>query len=98
MNKLLGKTLEELQAIAQEIGLPRFAGKQLAEWLYVRRAVSIDEMTNISLKGREALKANYSVGRHKAVAEAVSEDGTKKYLFKVGEQYIESISSWISVP
>lgn len=91
MNKLLGKTLEELQAIAQEIGLPRFAGKQLAEWLYVRRAVSIDEMTNISLKGREALKANYSVGRHKAVAEAVSEDGTKKYLFKVGEQYIESV-------
>ena len=91
MNKLLGKTLEELQAIAQEIGLPRFAGKQLAEWLYVRRAVSIEEMTNISLKGREALKANYSVGRHKAVAEAVSEDGTKKYLFKVGEQYIESV-------
>ena len=91
MNKLLGKTLEELQAIAQEIGLPRFAGKQLAEWLYVRRAVSIDEMTNISLKGRETLKANYSVGRHKAVAEAVSEDGTKKYLFKVGEQYIESV-------
>lgn len=91
MNKLLGKTLEELQAIAQEIGLPRFAGKQLAEWLYVRRAVSIDEMTNISLKGREALKANYSVGRHKAVAEAVSEDGTKKYLFKEGEQYIESV-------
>lgn len=91
MNKLLGKTLEELQAIAQEIGLPRFAGKQLAEWLYVRRAVSIDEMTNISLKGREALKANYSVGRHKAVAEAASEDGTKKYLFKVGEQYIESV-------
>ena len=91
MNKLLGKTLEELQAIAQEIGLPRFAGKQLAEWLYVRRTVSIDEMTNISLKGREALKANYSVGRHKAVAEAVSEDGTKKYLFKVGEQYIESV-------
>ena len=30
MNTLLGKTLEELQAIAQEVGLPRFAGKQLA--------------------------------------------------------------------
>ena len=91
MKVLLGKTLEELQSIAQEVGLPRFAGKQLAEWLYVRRAVSIDEMTNISLKGREALKANYTIGRHKAVAEAVSQDGTKKYLFQVGEQCIESV-------
>ena len=62
MEVLLGKTLEELQVVAQAVGLPRFAGKQLAEWLYVKRAKSFDEMTNISLKGREALKANYSVG------------------------------------
>lgn len=80
---LLGKTLEELQTIAQEIGLQRFAGKQLAEWLYVRRATSFDEMTNISLKGREALKARYTIGRHAPVAEALSKDGTKKYLFRI---------------
>lgn len=91
MNSLLGKTLTELQAIAQEVGLPRFAGKQLAEWIYIRRATSFDEMTNISLKGREALKANYNLGRHDPVAEAVSTDGTKKYLFQVGEQFIESV-------
>lgn len=91
MNTLLGKTLIELQAIAQEVGLPRFAGKQLAEWIYIRRATSFDEMTNISLKGREALKANYNIGRHAPVAEAISTDGTKKYLFQVGEQFIESV-------
>ncbi len=83
MDILLGKTLEELQAVAQEVGLPRFAGKQLAEWIYVRRATSFDEMTNISLKGREALKARYTIGRHKPVAEAISKDGTKKYLFAI---------------
>ena len=83
MNRLLGKTLQELQAIAQEVGLPRFAGKQLAEWIYTRRATSFDEMTNISLKGREALKANYTIGRHAPVAEAISKDGTKKYLFAI---------------
>ena len=88
---LLGKTVAELQAIAAELGLPRFAGKQLAEWLYVRRATSFDEMTNISLKGRELLRARYAIGRHMPVAEAVSKDGTKKYLFQVGEQYIESV-------
>lgn len=83
MNQLLGKTLQELQAIAQEVGLPRFAGKQLAEWIYTRRATSFDEMTNISLKGREALKANYTIGRHAPAAEAISKDGTKKYLFRL---------------
>ncbi len=83
MEVLLGKTLEELQAVAQEVGLPRFAGKQLAEWIYVRRATSFDEMTNISLKGREALKASYTIGRHTPVAEAISKDGTKKYLFRI---------------
>ena len=98
MEVLLGKTLEELQAVAQEVGLPRFAGKQLAEWIYVRRATSFDEMTNISLKGREALKAHYTIGRHTPVAEAISKDGTKKYLFQVGNEarsdearYIESV-------
>ena len=52
---LLGKTLTELQEVALSVGLQRFAGKQLAEWLYVRRVSTFDEMTNISLKGREAL-------------------------------------------
>ena len=91
MEALLGKTLTELQEIALSVGLQKFAGKQLAEWLYVRRVTSFDEMTNISLKGREALKANYTVGRHAPVREAVSKDGTRKYLFAIGEQYIESV-------
>ena len=91
MDVLLGKTLAELQDVALSVGLQRFAGKQLAEWLYVRRVTSFDEMTNISLRGREALKARYIVGRHAPVREAVSQDGTRKYLFAVGDQFIESV-------
>ena len=83
--------MAELQEVALRVGLQKFAGKQLAEWLYVRRVTSFDEMTNISLKGREALKAQYVVGRHDPVREAVSVDGTRKYLFEVGEQFIESV-------
>ena len=82
-NVLLGKTLSELQEVALSVGLQKFAGKQLAQWLYVQRVRSIDEMTNISLKGREALKARYTVGRHSPVREAVSVDGTRKYLFEI---------------
>ncbi len=101
MEILLGKTLEELQAVAMGIGLPKFAGKQLAEWLYVRRVHSFDEMSNISLKGRESLKDRYLVGRHAPVREAVSADGTRKYLFEISDlgasgsqsapQYVESV-------
>ena len=91
MEPLLGKTLSELQDIALSVGLQKFAGKQLAEWLYVRRVSSFDEMTNISLKGREALKTRYDVGRHAPIREAVSKDGTRKYLFEVGEQFVESV-------
>ena len=80
---LLGKTLTELQEVALSVGLQKFAGRQLAEWLYVRRVTDFDEMTNISLKGREALKARYTVGRHAPVKEAVSVDGTRKYLFSI---------------
>ena len=91
MLPLLGKTLAELQDVALSVGLQKFAGKQLAEWLYVRRVTSFDEMTNISLKGREALKANYTIGRHAPVKEAVSIDGTRKYLFQIGEQFVETV-------
>ena len=91
MDVLLGKTLTELQEVALSVGLQKFAGKQLAEWLYVRRVTSFDEMTNISLKGREALKANYTIGRHAPVKEAVSIDGTRKYLFQIGEQFVETV-------
>lgn len=94
---LLGKTLAELQQVALSVGLQKFAGKQLAEWLYVRRASSFEQMTNISLKGRQALEEQYTIGRHEPVAEAVSKDGTRKYLFRLsgdevkGDVFIESV-------
>ena len=91
MEALLGKTLTELQDVALSVGLQKFAGKQLAEWLYVKRVTSFDQMTNISLKGSEALQAKYTIGRHAPIREAVSVDGTRKYLFEVGEQFIESV-------
>lgn len=88
---LLGKTLEELQEVALAVGLKKFAGKQLANWLYVKRVTSFDEMTNISLSARELLKQSYSIGRHMPIAHVESKDGTKKYLFQVGNQYVESV-------
>ena len=83
MEPLLGKTLAELQQIAIEAGLPRFVGKQLCEWLYRKRVRSFDDMSNISLKARHALQERYTIGRIVPTAEAVSKDGTRKYLFPI---------------
>jgi len=83
MEPLLGKTLTELQQIACEAGLPRFVGKQLCEWIYRHRATGFEQMTNISLKARQALQQKYCIGRLEPTAQAISVDGTRKYLFPV---------------
>ncbi len=89
---LLGKNLQELQGIAQEVGLPAYTGKQMAEWIYKKRVTDIAGMTNISQKGRAALAEKYIIGQHSPVCEACSADGTKKYLFAVGNsRFVEAV-------
>ena len=78
---LLGKTLTELKTIAAENGLPAFAAKQIADWLYKKRVPTIDEMTNISAANRSKLTEKYTVGAHAPIEAMLSADGTRKYLF-----------------
>lgn len=90
--KLIGMTLEQLREVAAECGLPAFAAKQIARRLYVNRVRHIDEMTEISLRGRESLNARYEVGLTAPKAEARSVDGTVKCLFEgKGGRDIEAV-------
>ena len=85
-------TLVELQSLTKRLGMPGFAAKQIASWLYEKKVASIDDMTNLSLKHRELLKQNYEVGAEAPVDEMRSVDGTVKYLYKVGENhFVESV-------
>ena len=83
--KLLGMTLDELKAVAAEAGLPAFAAKQMAGWLYGKHVRSIDGMTNISLSGRAALAERYTIGCVPPCDVQQSRDGTAKYLFPTEE-------------
>lgn len=74
-------THTELQAVATEVGLPRFAAKQIAEWIYGKHVKSIDEMTNLSMKGRIALSERFTIGCVPPCDVQQSIDGTAKYLF-----------------
>ena len=79
--KLLGMTLDELKAVATEVGLPGFAAKQIMEWVYGKHVRSIDEMTNLSKNGRTALSERYEIGCKEPSDVQQSVDGTAKYLF-----------------
>ena len=89
---LLGKNPEELKQIALENGLPAFAGKQIAQWIYQKKVRTIDEMTNLSKAGRERLADRYEVGRVAWSDLQCSRDGTKKYLFPVSCSHLHGLN------
>ena len=89
---LLGLSLDELTAVAVELGLPRFVGKQLCGWIYDKHARSFDEMTNLSKAARARLAETYVLGISTPVESVESRDGTIKYLFRTAKgHYIESV-------
>ena len=88
---LYGKSLSDLQTVCAELNLPKFAAKQIARWLYVRRVKEIGQMTDLSLAARTALAEKYELGLTPPLKESCSQDGTKKYLFRTSQgEYIES--------
>lgn len=92
MKKLLGLNPEQLGEVAASVGLRPFAARQMAAWLYQKRVDDIDAMTDLPKKAREELKKTYTVGREAPKMEAVSADGTAKYLFEgVGGRDIEAV-------
>lgn len=89
---LLGMTLTELQDITRNLGMPKFTAKQIATWIYEKKVSSINEMTNLSLKQREKLDAEFEIGASAPVESMHSVDGTIKYLFQVSEKdFVEAV-------
>lgn len=89
--KLLGKTPDELKKVALDAGLPAFASKQIASWLYEKRVSDFESMSNISKAGREKLGEMFETGVEAPIGIAESSDGTKKYLFRTGESAVEAV-------
>ena len=79
----MGMTLAELKEAVTALGMPAFTAKQVAQWLYVKKVKSIDEMTNLSKQNRERLSEEFEVGAMAPIYCQRSKDGTVKYLFPV---------------
>lgn len=92
ISPLLGMSLSELKDVAKALGMPAFTGGQMAKWLYTKRVLSIDDMTDISKQNREKLKEQYTIGCMPPAGCQRSKDGTVKYLFPTaGGKFVETV-------
>lgn len=88
----LGMSLQQLQDVTAELGMPRFSAKQIMQWLYQKNITEIDDMTNLSKTHRQRLTDCCLIGRSMPIETQTSEDGTEKYLFKtVDGHYVETV-------
>jgi len=91
---LLGSTLTRLGEVAADAGLPRFAGRQLADWIYRKGVSRFEDMSNLPLAARGVLAERFTVELSPPLKVSESADGTKKYLFAAGSgRFVEA--AWI---
>ena len=68
---LLGMTPVEIQEVVEQLGLPKFTGKQLVDWIYMKRCATFEDMTNLSKSTRALLAEHYETGLKAPVKEQV---------------------------
>lgn len=88
---LYGKNPQELAAVCASLGMPSFAAKQIARWLYVRHTEDPAQMTDLAAAHRVRLSEAFSPALSAPIRVTESADGTKKYLFRTAQgHFIES--------
>lgn len=80
MVNIYGLTLEQLTEEMLALNQKSYRAKQLFSWLYVKKANSFDEMSDVSKSFRDVLKERYYIKKPSIFLKRVSEDGTTKLL------------------
>ena len=63
MKHLLDLTLDEFSDICIDAGRPSYLAKQVFSWIYGKKVVDFQSMTNVSKADRQWLESNYRVFR-----------------------------------
>ena len=79
---LTGLNAEELALWAENLGAPRYRGRQLFGAIQRRRVLSFDEMTDLPKDFRALLNTAATATTLTVVERYVSTDGTRRYLLK----------------
>jgi len=77
-----GLDREAIARLVAELGQATYRTRQLVRWLYARRAVCFEDMSDLPAELRAALIERYFVGAAETVARQKSADGTRKYLVR----------------
>ena len=89
---LLGLSKKEISAKLGEFGLSerdsRMRASQLWNWMYVNGATDFGAMSNIAKSLRADLAQAFTIGRPEIVSEQVSNDGTRKWLFRLSDGHL----------
>lgn len=78
-------TLPALQDFIVDHGKQKFRAQQLFKWVYEKNVTDPEQMTNLSKDFRKGLTDILSFDLPKIVDRRISVDGTRKYLFDIGE-------------
>lgn len=81
---LLGLDLDALTSVLQEAGHKPFRAKQLLRWVHQRSEADFSQMTDLAKSFRSELEQCFCVDHLTPVVDKTSSDGTRKWLFDVG--------------
>ena len=85
-------TFEQLVLWLESKNLEPYRAAQILKWIYLRQANTFDIMTDVGKDIRELLSRQFSIARLKKARIETSQDGSKKYLFKLNDgKYVESV-------
>jgi len=85
-------TKDELILWLKSRDIKSYRASQILKWIYLRQADTFGVMTNIKKEIRKDLSQYFSIQRHEKTRVETSQDGTKKYLFKLKDgKHIESV-------
>ena len=85
-------TFDELTRHFADQGEPSYRAKQVVDWLYKKRAASLETMTDLPAATRARLAEEFSLVRPEVVRVLGSRDTTRKFLFRLEDgSLIESV-------
>lgn len=85
-------TIDQLVLWLESKDLEPYRAVQILKWIYPRQTDTFDVMTDVGKEIRELLSHHFSIARLVKARIETSQDGSKKYLFKLNDgKYVESV-------
>ena len=85
-------TKDQLISWLESRNIKPYRAKQILMWIYMRQADTFEVMTDVGKDIRKCLARHFSIKRLERERTETSQDGSKKFLFKlIDGKYIESV-------